>query len=1127
MTIRRVHYLRIAFILCFACAIRLHAQAVSTTSNALDRIDFGDTSTDVTSESKHAFVNLGNPTGTAALGLTYREIAPSSTGANIGNAADNEVLTFTMACSPSLQNYLTIQIWGSDTTFDAIYLYTAAQGYQMSNYYSTNEPEIDFQESDPILPGRFVYETIPIPLSMTTGQSSVTLTLNAANSYGYYSDGTTNLAAGQTSRPIYAAFTHTEPYLILNPSDPQGTAPTAAATTPATYNSTYFSSIAASLSKYLSAAEADQVFGPAWTAAVTAGTVPAQIVGYFDTGKSPSGSYTEAEWLNNAAVDTSAGNNVAMERLDMLASAYITPSFLGAFYQNSSTEQAIVGALDAYSYMQSLNGCWGDMTVWNGLGATTATGPDPQGRTGAQCSPIEGAGTWALGSAIVQMKNDSSFLAALNQPISPTLEPGILRYQAYQTMLVNHIDFLTGSIGHGHAPNQDLLQAKAYVYANLALRVLDTIYSTSLAQSNAAMYSNYLDETAGLATEQYGGVWISNGGLGLEVNGTGNGSYDGGYGWNDAYDLVWLAKILNDNEIETASSHPVRTVALNAVHAFSNFIFPSLVIYGSGYANTLREEEDITFRKNLNIGEINAGAFYYAAVDFSDPYALHGFYLEHANGIIQPMNEAGPWNDLPSVGSGNADDNAVQYLHGYADYVTLCNMVNATPTDPTGVTFLNEAVHADGVWADPTGSTIAIKHNGERLDMVLNWRPLQGPGEDNKPSASSEAVNNLARIHDTTATTDRIATVMMPFNIATRSSGSYQSGSYGTLYMARYGNYLVGLNWQSNSAIMALAPDMSSGTVTDLVSGANYDLTGTTSVTIPASEAVALYQSLPTATLSASSLPFSSTVVSSSSTGQSVTVQNSGTGPLLIGAISLTGTNTADFTYTTTCGTTLAANTSCSFNFTFTPLATGARSAMFNLRTCVSSTAQTIALTGTGVATATPSLTLTPALGNLSLAAGASTSTQLTLTPGGGLTGTVTLSCSSPQSFITCSLPSTATVGSLPSDVSVAITVASTVAQNQKPGPPPFDTVQQTGLALVSGCFLVLFRKRLGRTIICTLLASGTFLSMAALSGCGGASTSANTPSLPPAGTYSLTLSGSSSSLPQASTTTIAVTVTN
>jgi len=1119
MTLGRYRALRFALAFCVLTAVQVHAQAISAASNALDRINFGDTSTDAPSEAKHGFVNLGNPSGIGALGLTYREIAPSPTPANIGNPADNEVLTFTLACSPSLQNYLTIQISGSDTIFDVIYLYTASQGYQVSNYYGTNQPEIDFQETDPILPGRFVYETIPIPLSMTTGQTSVTLTLNAANSYGYYSGGTTNLAAGQTSRPIYAAFTHTQPYLILNTSDPQGTAPVAAAPTPATYNSAYFSSITASLSKYVSAAQADQAFGSAWTSAVAAGTVPAQIVGYFDTGKSPSNSYTTAQWLNNAAIDTSAGNNVAMERLDMLAFAYVTPNFLTSLYTNSSTEQAIVGALDSYSYMQSLNGCWGDMTAWNGLGAVTASGSNPQGRSNAQCSPIEGAGTWAIGSAILQMKSDPSFLAALSQPISSTLEPGVLRYQAYETMLVNHITFLTGSIGHGHAPNQDLLQAKAYVYANLALRALDSLYGTSLAQSNATMYTNYLNETAGLATEQYGGIWISNGGLGLELNGTGNGSYDGGYGWNDAYDLVWLAKILNDNGVETSTSHPVRTVALNAVHAFSNFLYPSLAISGSSYASTMREEETITFRKNLNIGEINTGAFYYAALDFGDPYAIHAFYLEHANGISEPMNEAGPWTSLPGVGAGGADDSAVQYLHGYADYVTLCNTLNATPTDPSGISFLNEPAHADGVWADPTGSTVAIKHAGERLTMALNWRPLQAPGADLKPSASAEVINNLARVHDTTATTDRIATIMMPSSAATGSSGAYQSGGYATLYVGRYGNYLVGLNWQTSATTLTLPPDMTTGTVTDLVSGVNYDLTATNSIAVPASGAVALFQSLPTATLGSASLTFGSTPLSSSAAPQTVTLQNTGDGPLLIGAMSMTGTNASDFTYTTTCGTSVASGASCSFTFFFTPQSVGTRSATFNLRTCVSSTAQTMALSGTGVAAVGPSLSLTVAPGSVALAAGASTSAQLTLTPGGGLTGAVALSCSSPQTFITCTVPSSTTLGA--GNVSVAIAVAGTVAQIDRPRFP--SPLEKTGLATLSACVVLLFPKRRRRYVVLTL---ATLAALLPLSGCGGGKAT-SAPALPPAGAYTITLTGTSVSLTQPSTTTIAVTVTN
>ena len=972
------------FLMIGLAAGRVVAQNLSTTSNALDRINFGDTGNDAYSESAHGFVDMGNPTGTGAFGLTYREIAPSSNSSNAGNAADNEVLTFTMACDPTLQNYVTIQVWGSDTTPDFIYLYTATQGYLLGNYYGSNQPEFDYQSTtDPLLAGRFVYETLPIPLSMTSGNTSVTLTLNAGQSSG------AQLPAGSTSRPVYAAFTHTNPYLTVAPADPQGTAPPASAPTPATYNSSYFSVIQSALTNYLTAAANNQVFGSSWTAAVNAGTVPAQIIGSFEQGLSPSDNFTTAQWLNNDATYTggnSSGNNTAMQRLEMLAYAYVTPNFLTSFFGDSTTEQRIVAALDSYSYMQALNGCWGDVKAWDGVGATTASSSNPYGRQNAQCNPIEGQGTWAIGSSIVLMQNDSSFLAALNQPISSTLEPGVLRYQAYQTMLVNNINFLTGPIGHGHAPNQDLLQAKSYVYANLALRVLDGIYGTSLARSNAQMYSDYLNETSGLAPAPNGGLWISNGGLGLEVNGSLNGGFDGGYGWLDATYLVGLAKILNDNEIETSSSHPVRTVALNAVYAFSNFIYPSLVASGSGFASTMRSEQDLTFRKNADVGPIDTLPLYYAAAEFSDPYAIHGFYLEHANGITQPMDASVPWTDMPSFASGGADSTVEAYLHEYADYVTLCNMVNSQPTDTTGVTFLNEKAHADGVWADPTGSTIEIKHAGEQLGMVLNWRPLETPGEKIVLSPT-EPMDNIARVHDTTATMDRIATIDMPATEATGASGNYTSGTVGTLYVGRYGNYLVGLNWQTSGATMSFAPDMTSGTATDLVTGVNYDLTSTNNVTVPAGGAVALYQSLPTSTLSSTSVNFGSQTVNTQTTSR-VALSNTGTGPLLIDSMGISGGQASDFSYTTTCGSSLAANASCMITLTFAPKVSGTEAATFSLTTCLSTTAQTISLNGTGVGYTTATALSSSAK---TIAYGTSVMLMATVTSGGGTpNGTVT-----------------------------------------------------------------------------------------------------------------------------------------
>lgn len=891
------------------------APTTVVTSNALDRINFGDTGTDAYSESAHSLVNMSNPTGTDSLGLTWREIAPSLTAASYYDPTQNRVLTFTVVCDPSKQNYLTIQIWGggnstwglNKTTNGAttnngnvIYLETTSQGTDVGNYYSTNLPEFDFQVPykdslyqpgflfDEEYPNRYVYETLPIPLSMTEGKTSVTLTLNAAQSYGYYSGGTANLGCGlplnsslnlancstspssfvqTTSRPIFAAFSHTDPYLRLSSSDVEtGAAPAASAPTPTAYNTTYFSGLASTMVQAVQGEygfESYQAYGPIWTAAVNNNVVPAKVYGiFFGYGTTPSSASGSTAWLNNAAIGTSGGNNVIMERLDMLAYLYThnmkytyTPTGLlyggnAAFYQSADVVNRIIAALDGYSYMQSLNGSWGDMTAWDGIGATTATASNPYGRANAQGSPIEGNGTWALGSAIVQLENDATFLAALDQPINPTLEPGVTRAQAYASMLLNHLNFL--DTAHGHAPNQDQLQARAYIFTNLALQFLDSRYGTSNAISNSAVLS-YVDTSFGLAEDQYGGVYVSPYGLSLELNGTGNGSYDGGYGEGGMRMMMRNAYFLSAYGIESSTVHPCLDRALLGVHSFSNFIYPSVISYAAfnsyynysfssgsslqqssylpGYQTTYRKEENLTFRKNYSISELDTGSEYYSAAVFNDPYAIHAFYLEQAAGLS--------WN-FPPVSDAHFDDTVDDYIRSFGYYQTLAEMANSQ-SDPSGVTFLQESNHADGVFADPEASTVVIKNKGEVLSIVLNWRPLQIPGQDNKPSGSDEIVNNLARIHDSIASYDRIATIAMPYNSATGASGSYTSGIFGTLYIVRYGQYLVALNWQPSTATLTLPVDMNSGTTKDLVSGTNYNLAGTTSVSVPANGAVVLY----------------------------------------------------------------------------------------------------------------------------------------------------------------------------------------------------------------------------------------------------------------------------------------------
>jgi hypothetical protein len=89
-------------------------------------------------------------------------------------------------------------------------------------------------------------------------------------------------------------------------------------------------------------------------------------------------------------------------------------------------------------------------------------------------------------------------------------------------------------------------------------------------------------------------------------------------------------------------------------------------------------------------------------------------------------------------------------------------------------------------------------------------------------------------------------------------------------------------------------------------------------------------------------------VVNIASTARTVTLTNTGTGPMTISSISLTGTNPADFTQTNTCGATLNAGANCVFTVTFKPTATGSRSASISIVDSAGGSPHTVPLTGAG-----------------------------------------------------------------------------------------------------------------------------------------------------------------------------------
>jgi hypothetical protein len=119
--------------------------------------------------------------------------------------------------------------------------------------------------------------------------------------------------------------------------------------------------------------------------------------------------------------------------------------------------------------------------------------------------------------------------------------------------------------------------------------------------------------------------------------------------------------------------------------------------------------------------------------------------------------------------------------------------------------------------------------------------------------------------------------------------------------------------------------------------------------TVNAANLVASFVSS-TATLSSTSLTFPPQVLNTSSAAQSVTVTNTGTGNLIILAVTISGKNASDFAKSAdTCtGATVVPNGACTVSVTFTPSSASTESASLSFSDIAPNNPQTVSLTGNG-----------------------------------------------------------------------------------------------------------------------------------------------------------------------------------
>src|SRR6185437_5109449 len=147
----------------------------------------------------------------------------------------------------------------------------------------------------------------------------------------------------------------------------------------------------------------------------------------------------------------------------------------------------------------------------------------------------------------------------------------------------------------------------------------------------------------------------------------------------------------------------------------------------------------------------------------------------------------------------------------------------------------------------------------------------------------------------------------------------------------------------------------------------------------------------PQVSLNPGSLTFPGQNVGSTSTAQTVTLNNTGSAALSISSIAITGANAADFAQSNNCAATLAAGANCTLSVTFTPTASGARSAAVTVTDNASGSPHSAALSGAG--NTAPQVSLNPASLTFPGQNVGSTSTAQTVTLNN--TGSAALSISS------------------------------------------------------------------------------------------------------------------------------------
>jgi len=279
-----------------------------------------------------------------------------------------------------------------------------------------------------------------------------------------------------------------------------------------------------------------------------------------------------------------------------------------------------------------------------------------------------------------------------------------------------------------------------------------------------------------------------------------------------------------------------------------------------------------------------------------------------------------------------------------------------------------------------------------------------------------------------------------------------------------------------------------------------------------------------TLSISPVALVFGNQGVGSTAATQPVTMTNTGGAAIAITSIVASG----DFAENDTCGNSLAGGASCIISVSFTPTAIGTRTGSITITDVDPTSPQIVSLIGHGTSPGTGQFTLSANPTTATTFAGTAATYTLVVTPSGGFNSAVALSCSIPfaLSKSTCTVtPSSVTPDGI-HPVTATVTVVTTARTMTPPG-PGFDLPGSLG-PISTPWLIALFAMAIISSLIAARRRPWVVLTVVMLfvllwAGCGGGMNPVNSSAGTPAGTYTLTLTGTSGAA--SNTTSVALTV--